>query len=121
MKSLYRLFTVAILSMLLSGCASLVSVSVTPVPEQRNNRVGATAEKWSFLGITFDNDYVDQMTDDLKARCPNGVITGLLTKDEVYSYFLLFKRKITASGYCVKDVASNTGNNIQNPPTRRRR
>jgi hypothetical protein len=104
MRSLfYRLSVVSLLG-LLQACVSLQSVSLTQIPAKRSNQVTATASRMSFLGFNFDNDYVNSITDNLKSQCQNGQVQGILTKDEATAYFgpFLFKRTVTASGYCSK-------------------
>ncbi|GEM_PF-981080 len=95
----------------LSSCASINSVSLTPIPSERNKKVRTEKSKIIFLGFNFDNDFVDDAVEDLKKQCPNGQVTGLLTKDENINYFLYFvwKKQITASGFCVsvKDSLNN--------------
>ncbi len=98
--------------MIFSGCASLDSVSITPVPVNRSQKVKAEAERSIFLGFNFDNDYVNQITNDLKNQCTNGTVTGLMTKTETINYFLFFfwKKKVSATGYCVPSkLAARSG------------
>lgn len=89
--------------MLTCGCVSLQSVSLTSVPADRSQRVKAESERFIFMGFNFDNDYVNAITADLKTQCPNGTVSGLLTKAESINYFLyiFWRSKITATGYCV--------------------
>ena len=91
---------------LLSGCATVESVSLTSIPKDRSKMVVAQASKIIFLGLNFDNDFIDTLTTDLKTKCPKGVVSGILTKDESIDYFLLIvtKRKITATGYCTQTI-----------------
>jgi hypothetical protein len=91
------------LGLLLSSCASLQSTSLSSIPAKRDNVVRAEAGRTIILGFNFDNDYVNTLEADLKKQCPNGDVRGILTKDEAIYYFLFFvwKRKVTASGYCV--------------------
>lgn len=84
----------------LSGCASVNSVSLTPIPSQRARAVKAEVSKFIILGFNFDNDFVDPLIDQLKQQCPNGVVSGILTKDEMISYFLAHTRRVTATGFC---------------------
>jgi hypothetical protein len=88
----------------LTGCASLNSVSVTPVPANRKNVVTAEADRWIILGLNFDNDYVDTVSKELADKCRDGKVSGILTKDQTFYYFLFFvlKRNVTATGYCEK-------------------
>lgn len=98
-KFLTSILTIAFLS----GCASVNSVSLTPIPAERKSPVRVQNEKMIFLGFNFDNDFVDRTVEDLRRQCPQGKVTGLLTKDENINYFLYFvwKKQITVSGYCV--------------------
>ncbi len=115
MKSLF--VTLFFLSSLI-GCRSIQSVSLTQIPSKREKEVQASASRWIFLGFNFDNDYVDEITNQLKQACPKGQVRGILTKDEHVVYFPLFVhlREVHAKGYCVqhpKTVAELEGDSIQ--------
>ena len=86
------------------GCASVNSVSLSSIPANKGKEVRAETSKTIILGFNFNNDYVDEMAEDLKHQCPNGVVKGILTKDEVINYFLfiVWARKVTATGYCLQ-------------------
>ena len=90
----------------LCSCASVVSVSLTPIPAERSRPVSAEVSKFIILGFNFNNDFVDEVVENLKEKCPNGVVSGILTKDELISYFLAHTRKITAKGFCHKTGTS---------------
>lgn len=98
MKKLILIFC---LNGLMSSCAYLNSVSLTSIPKERNQPIKASKERLIILGFNFDNDFVDEINEDLQRLCPDGKATGILTKDETYSYFLAHKRIVTATGYCV--------------------
>ena len=98
---LMRLVLIAVISMMTSACAYLNSVSLTPIPKERGAQVQVQKHKWVILGFNFDNDFVDEMNEELKEKCPNGKATGLLTKDEAILYPFVHKRVVTVSGYCV--------------------
>ncbi len=87
---------------LLSGCAYLNSVSLTQIPADRQTVIEANRSKFVFMAFNFNNDYVDELTDDLKSKCPGGVVSGILTKDETVVYFPVFfwKRVVNARGFC---------------------
>ncbi len=107
---LKKLLLLSIAASFFTGCVSLNSVSLTPIPAERSQKVSVQKDKLIFLGFNFDNDFVDSAVDDLRRQCPQGKVTGLLTKDESIAYFLFFvwKKQLTATGYCVKsNVASN--------------
>lgn len=89
-------------ALMLGGCVSLSSASLTQIPVKRDNKVSAESKKLIFLGLTFDNDYVDKARDDLARKCPNGKVSGILTKDEFIAYFppFVWARRIEAEGYC---------------------
>ena len=84
----------------ISGCASINSVSLTPVPAKRSQVVTAQVEKTIFLAFNFDNDYIDGLVTELKQKCPNGIVSGILTKDETISYFIVYTKRISATGFC---------------------
>jgi hypothetical protein len=86
------------------GCVSLRSVSLTQIPVDRSDRVSAQTEKFYFLGIGFDTDYVDELNNQLRGKCKDGRIAGILTKDESINYFLgiFSKRRVSANGFCLK-------------------
>ena len=86
---------------LLSACTSLQSVSVTQIPTDRSKPVHAEASSTALFGIHFDNDFVDNLRDDLVRQCPNGKVTGILTKHENTTYVIVSTRKVIATGYCV--------------------
>lgn len=105
----FKLIAISVLSVMLTACASLNSVSVTQIPANRSNEVSAEADRWIILGFNFDNDYADEVSKTLARKCPGGKISGILTKDEAYMYFLVFvmKKRVVASGYCEKTMAAN--------------
>jgi hypothetical protein len=99
---LFNLLLLSVMSFSLMHCASVNSVSLTSIPAAKDHQVKSTTSKIIFLGFNFNNDYVDNMTEDLQRQCPNGKITGILTKDETINYFLFFvwERRVTAKGFC---------------------
>ncbi len=101
---------IAVLSFL-SGCVSLDSVSVTQIPVNRSQKVKAEAERFIVLGFNFDNDYVNAITNDLKNQCANGMVSGILTKTESIDYFLFlfWKKRVTATGFCVPSKLATSG------------
>ncbi len=97
-----RLFITLAAILTLSGCMSLNSVSLTQIPSDKGHLVSASAHDWLFLGLTTQNDFVDEAINNLKQECPNGKLTGVLTKHQTTAYVLVFKREVIASGYCKK-------------------
>jgi len=87
-------------SLFTAGCASINSVSLTPIPSHRDHVVQAEVSKTIFLAFNFDNDYINPLVDQLKEKCPNGVVSGILTKDETTAYLIVFTKHITATGFC---------------------
>lgn len=115
-----KYLTLVLTLFLMSGCVSLNSVSLTSVPANKNQKVRAESERFIFMGFNFDNDYVNSITMELKQQCPNGTVSGLLTKSENINYFLyiFWKSRITASGYCVPSkVASGNDPNKKRRPS----
>ena len=92
-------------ALVVNACASVNSVSVTSIPSHRTKQVRAEVSKTIFLAFSFDNDFIDPLVEDLKNQCPNGVVTGILTKDEVISYFIVFTHRVVATGYCNGSIA----------------
>ena len=84
----------------LGGCVSLNSLSLTQIPETRDNTVTATSDSWNLLGIAFSNDFVEEAILELKSQCIGGKVEGILTKHQTTAYFLVFKREVIATGYC---------------------
>ena len=95
---------IPLVALLLGGCVSLNSVSETQIPVERDHEVKAESSRLIVLGLNFDNDYVDQVRSQLKDQCRGGEVRGILTKDEMITYFLFVqRRRVTAEGYCLKD------------------
>lgn len=95
----------------LTACTHLASVSTTPVPKERDRQVKAEGYRFVFLLLNFNNNFVDDMVQDLARQCPDGKVQGILTKQENITYFPLFAHayRVTAQGYCVTSskVAKN--------------
>ncbi len=100
-----NLILTSALSLALSGCTYLESVSTTPIPADRQTKVKAETSRFVILLFNFNNDYVNEMAEDLANQCPNGKVQGILTKHESVVYFpLLFHSiKVSAEGFCVKN------------------
>lgn len=96
-----RVIAIMLVSMMTGACAYLNSVSLTPIPKERSNQIQVQKHKWVIFGFNFDNDFVDEMNEELKDKCPSGKATGLLTKDEAILYPFVHKRVVTVTGYCV--------------------
>lgn len=109
MTKTLRSFTCLALIMLTQACVSLNSVSLTQIPANRGQQVSVTKDKTVIFFMSFDNDFVDSMVEELKSKCKDGMVQGILTRDEVVDYFLMIvhKRRVTAEGYCVGQKGSN--------------
>jgi hypothetical protein len=108
-KPSFRLAPFTILSSLaalatLAGCTSLQSVSVTQIPSDRSRPLHAQVSNTALLGIHFDNDFIEPLTADLMRQCPQGRVTGILTKQESSLYVIVQVRRVVATGYCVYDA-----------------
>ncbi len=89
--------------MLLAGCVKLQSVSVTQVPAQRTQQVSASAETpLLFMGIGLKPTFADSLVDNLRLKCKNGLISGILTKHEHLTWPLFSRERVTATGWCVR-------------------
>lgn len=102
MRSNYLKIFFLFTSIWLSGCVSVQSVSLTQIPKKRNKVVSTEVSKMIFFGLNFNNDYVNGIVENLKQKCPEGKVQGILTKDEHINYFLgiVAERHIQATGYC---------------------
>lgn len=97
-------FFLVLIPLVLAGCASIESVSLTSIPKERSRPISASASRMIFLGFNFDNNYVNEVPRRLIDKCEGGTITGILTKDESIWYFppFVYERRVAAQGYCVK-------------------
>ena len=88
-----------------SSCSHLSSVSQTSIPKDKSKIVTAKVDRNIIFFFNFNNDYIDNLTAQLIAQCPQGSVKGILTKDENITYFPIVFHKVvvTASGYCVED------------------
>lgn len=93
--------TALLLVLLLGGCASLKSVSLSQVPLDRNQPIEAEASSWAIFGIYFSNSFVDDAIEGLKDKCPRGKVSGVYTKYDGRSYVLWTTRTVKATAYCV--------------------
>ena len=84
-----------------SGCVTLRSMSVTPIPLSGGKTVEASAETGLlFLSISGNTEFVDNLIKDLRGQCEGGTVTGILTKFETKSWPFFAKHTVTASGDC---------------------
>jgi hypothetical protein len=91
------------LLLLLIDCAFLKSVSVNPQPPDRSKKVQAEVTKFVILAFNFDNDFLDELPTKLSAQCPDGKISGIVTKYEDINYFLAYRMNVKSTGYCIKN------------------
>lgn len=108
---MFKFVVAALAAMYIVGCASINSVSLTPIPKDRSKVVTAEVSKTIFLAFSFNNDFLDPLVGQLKAKCPQGVVTGILTKDEVIHYFIVHTRRVIATGYCVQPQMASSAQN----------
>ena len=92
------------MTVMITGCTYLESVSLTNIPEERSKVVSATREKGIIFYFNFDTDFADELSADLRSQCEGGVVSGILTKFENICYVPLFcfysVYRVTATGYC---------------------
>lgn len=93
---------IVVLCLVLTGCTSLTTVSVTSVPAEKGKKVSAKKSKMIYFGFNFNNDYLNDMVQDLAGQCPKGKIQGLLTKHEHVIYFpiVAHEQVVSSEGYC---------------------
>lgn len=95
---------IILMAIFLSSCASLHSVSMTQVPQNRGKPIMARSSSWGLFGIYFSNDFVNEAIDGLKNRCQRGKVTGVFTKYESRNYFLWTTRTVNANAFCVTEI-----------------
>lgn len=92
------------MTVMITGCTYLESVSLTNIPEERSKAVSATREKGIIFYFNFDTDFADELSADLRSECEGGVVSGILTKFENICYVPVFcfysVNRVTATGYC---------------------
>ena len=89
------------------GCTHLHSLSVTTIPDDRSRPVEATGERIVVLGINPDNDYADGVVADLAAQCPDGRVSGVMTRYEraLVVPIFAYAHRVHAEGFCIKEDA----------------
>ena len=87
------------------GCTHLHSLSVTTIPDDRSRPVEATGERIVVLGINPNNDYADEVVSDLAQQCPDGRVSGVMTRYEraLVVPIFAYAHRVRATGYCLKD------------------
>lgn len=84
-------------------CVFLKSVSITPQPPDRSKKIEAEVSKFVVLAFNFNNDFLDELPTKLSTQCPDGKITGIVTKYEDINYFLAHTMRVKSTGYCIKN------------------
>jgi hypothetical protein len=99
-----KLILFAFFIFVVNGCTHLQSVSTTSIPKERGEKVSATKDRFIFLAFNFNNDYVNDLAEELANKCEKGKVQGVLTKHENIMYFPLIAHavRVTAEGYCVR-------------------
>ncbi len=92
------------MTVMITGCTYLESVSLTNIPEERSKVVTTAREKGIIFYFNFDTDFADELSADLRSQCEGGVVSGILTKFENICYVPVFcfysVYRVTATGYC---------------------
>lgn len=88
-------------ALVMVGCTSLQSVSISQIPQDRSQRVSAEGDQWSLLGIAFSNDFVDDAMLDIQQQCPQGQVEGVLTQYDHTFFFPVLVRTVEVTGFCV--------------------
>lgn len=85
------------------GCTHLRSFSVTTIPEDRSRPVEAAGQRIVVLGINATNDFADTLVADLAEQCPDGRVSGIITRYEVAMVVPIFAyaHRVYVSGHCV--------------------
>jgi hypothetical protein len=100
-RGLLRCSPLLFLLLASSACTTLKSFSMTQVPSDRSRKVEASDTSGGLFGIFFSNSFADEVAEQLRAQCPQGRLSGVVTKYESTLYVIWVSRKITATGYCL--------------------
>ena len=96
----YSRLAVIFIVVLLSGCASLQSVSISTLESANGRAIEGMAEDFLFLGLTGNNKIATEAAGDLYSKCPNGTVSGILTSYEKRVYVFFVKRTVRLRGFC---------------------
>jgi hypothetical protein len=105
-QSFLRCLPLFLLLLVSSACTTLKSFSMTQVPSDRSRKVEASDTSGGLFGIFFSNSFADEVAEQLRAQCPQGRLSGVVTKYESTLYVIWVSRKITATGYCLPGAPS---------------
>ena len=90
-----------LLTLLMSGCVHMNTVSLSSIPAQREQVVSAESSRFLLFGISFSSDFVDEAVQSLSEQC-NGKVEGIITKFETHNYFLymFMSDVVSVKGFC---------------------
>lgn len=74
---------------------------VRPLPLEKMKLINAEGEQFSFLGFTFDTNYVLEAVEKLNEKCPGGEIQGINTRFSTAHGFLSWRNKVHLEGFCI--------------------
>jgi hypothetical protein len=86
----------------LSGCVTVQSISVSPIPAKAKRDQQVTAEEHGVvvLWIPFGTNYVEKAVKELSDKCPGKAVRGVLAKYESVAYPFVSIPTVKLSGYC---------------------
>ena len=86
------------------GCTHLHSLSVTTIPDDRSRPVEATGQRIVVLGLNWDNDYAAEVVSDLAKQCPDGRVSGVMTRYEraLVVPIFAYAHRVHAEGFCLQ-------------------
>lgn len=90
----------------LNEATALLKSMETKAQRQRTDRANDIISMFQYGpstgDLTFNDTWGDRVSDELRARCPTGQITGIMTMREHMDYPVLSGEIITVKGYCVQ-------------------
>lgn len=109
MKIKLNLIAALLIAFFVSSCSFLQNVSQTSIPKNRSHPVDASSDKFVILLLNFNNDFVSEVKEDLKRKCPGGRVEGITSKTESVVYFpiLVSRYIVSAHGYCQTQAKPN--------------
>ena len=94
-----RVFLTALLVLVLSGCGTIQSMSVSNIVPENKNIVSAEETGTGILYLSIPDLII---ADKLRKQCPNGEVNGVQTRLTLRNFFIFQFYKLKAEGYCSK-------------------
>ena len=103
---LFKPVFLGLLGLAITSCMTVRSISVNQLPKKEERHTLIKSRDWSpkILLIPFGTGYIDNARISLMDQCREGVIEGVLSKQEEtnYVFWLYSVQSVSMRGYCVR-------------------